>query len=280
MRKEQASLVNKIYRWLPDFKGKQRLGRLIFKKQIENAENIVVTGKYNIKYLLPNLRENIGYEIYINGIYEKETSDFIINKIPDGGIYVDIGANIGSIALPVFTSKKNIKVICIEASRSVYYYLEENLRLNNLENIILVPRAISDKDDAVVSFYSPTNQFGKGHFSNDDNREVEKVSTIRLDTVLKKYNMPRPDFIKVDIEGYEYYAFKSAEEMLDTATAPDILFEFEDWAEERAEGLKPGDAQLFLLQKGYKLYILNKGEVEKITSPKLKGSAMIWATKK
>ncbi len=274
------SLLNKIYRKLPDFTGKQRLGRLIFKKQIKKAKNLIVTGNYNINYRLPNLKENIGYEIFINGIYEKETSDFIISKIPEGGVYIDIGANIGSITIPVIKNKKNVKVICIEASRSVYSYLEANCRTNKLENIVLINKAISDKDDEVMNFYSPTGQFGKGHFSNDLNDEMEKVSTIRLDTLLKKYDITKPDFIKVDIEGYEYYAFKSAGEMLEVSAAPDILFEFEDWAEKRAAGLKPGDAQLYLLERGYKLFVLKKNGIERITTAKLIGSAMIWATKK
>ena len=274
------SLLNIFYRLLPDFKGKQRLGRLIFRKQIKTISNITVKGRHNIVYRLPNLKENIGYEIFINGIYEKETSSFIISKIPDGGIYIDIGANIGSIMLPVVKNKTNIKIICIEASRSVYSYLEENCRLNKLENIVLINRAISDKDNMVMNFYSPTGQFGKGHFSNEVNEEIDRIITIRLDTLLEKYTIAKPDFIKVDIEGYEYFAFKSAGNLLEDYSAPDFLFEFEDWAEGRVAGLKPGDAQSYLLEKGYKLFVLKRKRVERIKTPKLTGSAMIWATKK
>ncbi|MBK8521416.1 MAG: FkbM family methyltransferase [Chitinophagaceae bacterium] len=208
--------INTIFRWLPDFTGKQRLGRLFFKKQIKQIENVIITGGFGLKYRLPNIKENIGYEIFINGIYEKETSDFIINNIPDGGIYVDIGANIGSIAIPGLTRKKNVKGICIEASKTIFSYLAENIKLNNLDNILLVNKAISSNDDELVHFYSPKNQFGKGHFSKDIKEEIENVVTIKLDSLLKNNNIAVPNIIKIDIEGYEYYAFERPENLLDS----------------------------------------------------------------
>jgi len=273
-------LIN-IFRKLPDFKGKQRLGRLIFRKQVNNSKNVIVNGKYEIKYLLPNLKENVGYEIFINGIYEKETSDFIVCRIPDEGIFVDIGANIGSITIPVCMNKKNIKVICIEASRKVFNYLETNIKLNNLQNSILINKAISGKDGEEVCFYSPTEQFGKGHISNDITEQVEKIETIRLDTLLKDHSISSVNFIKVDIEGYEYFAFKGGEKLLKSATAPDILFEFEDWAENHIIGVNPGDGQKLLLMYGYKLFKVKKNnKLFPLLFPMIKGSSMIWATKK
>ena len=63
MKKKQHDRFYEFFRWLPDFKGKQRLGRLLLRNKIKNFENLVVTGKYGINYLLPNLKEIISFEI-------------------------------------------------------------------------------------------------------------------------------------------------------------------------------------------------------------------------
>ncbi len=270
--------LSKFYRKFPDFKGKQRLGRMLFKKQIETEIDLVVKGKYDINYLLPNIKENIGYEIFINGIYEKETVDFICSKLTFGSIYIDIGANIGSIVIPVSKKMGNIHGLCIEASPTVYGYLEKNMLANQIENIKIINIAISDTDNKLVSFYSPSGQFGKGHMSGIIKEESINVETIKLDSLLQNYQIANPDFIKIDIEGFEYFAFKGAQSVLFQEKAPDILFEFEDWAESRA-GLKPGSAQSFLLNSGYKLYKLEKNQLSLINSPLEKGSFMIYASK-
>ena len=59
----------------------------------------------------------------------------------------------------------------------------------------------------------------------------EKVKTISVDTLLNDLKISELNFIKIDIEGYEYFAFKGAEKTLRHANAPDILFEFLDCAE-------------------------------------------------
>ena len=65
------------YRKLPLFKGKSKLARLLFKKNIRKAKDVWVRGKYGCKYLLPNLVENVSFDIYVNGIYEQDTLEFL-----------------------------------------------------------------------------------------------------------------------------------------------------------------------------------------------------------
>lgn len=275
------SLLNNILRRLPDFKGKQRLVRLLFRKHISGLKNIIVNGDNNLKYKLPNAIENIGFEIFINGIYEKETSGFISSRIPANGIYMDVGANIGSIALPVCVKRKDITAVCIEASHRVFEYLEFNCKLNKIANVVLINNAIADKDKLQVEFISPIEQFGKGQISSYVTDDSESIATLTIDSLLKQINIEKVDFIKVDIQGYEYYAFKGAGDLLSKATAPDILFEFEDWAEESVKDIIPGDAQQVLFDFGFKLFkIMNNGRFIPFTKPLRKGSVMIFATKK
>lgn len=274
--------IDSLLRKMPVFKGKQRIARLLFKKsKISKICDVIVKGKFGCTYKIPNLKENIGFELYVNGIYEEALVNFMIDIIPTNGYVLDIGANIGAISLPVCKKRADIFMICMEASLGVYDYLQWNKEKNELKNCILINRAITDKDNEIVEFYSPVEWFGKGSLSSVFTEESEKVETATLDTILDNYKVNKIDFIKIDIEGYEYYAFKGGAKLLCREDAPDIVFEFVDWAENYAKNLKAGDAQAILIQYGYKLYILsNNGKKIPLHSPLVSGSVMILATKK
>jgi FkbM family methyltransferase len=263
-------------RVLPNFKGKQRFIRYFIKKYISEKNRLLLTGKYNLKYKLPNIIDSIGFEIYTNGIYEAKISKIIINEIPPNGIFVDVGASIGSISLPVCRMRPDITAICIEASPKIFDYLKFNFDLNKLSNCILINKAISDKDEELL-YINETDYFGQGHMTNNKTEKTGTVMSNTLDTVLKDIDTKKVDILKIDIEGYEYFAFKGAEKLLTSEKAPNIIFEFEDWAESRMN-LAPGDAQSLLMQYGYSLFHLQHNKKQTpLHLPLTKGSAMIFA---
>ena len=57
-------MIEKIFRNLPPFKGKFRLARLLLADQL-HANNLLIDGKFDCKYYVPNLKENIGFELFI-----------------------------------------------------------------------------------------------------------------------------------------------------------------------------------------------------------------------
>lgn len=274
-------MIEKLLRNLPSFRGKLRISRFFFKKEINIQNDIIVKGKYGCIYNLPNLKENIGFEIFINGVYEKESIEFISSRIPSNGTFIDIGANIGAICLPVSLLRPDLHLFSIEASTRVYNYLVYNLQKNKITNCNIQNNAVTDVDGENLNFYSPVDLFGKGSLSAVFTNEAENVISIKLDTLVSEKKITNVDFIKIDIEGYEYFAFKGGEKLLSAKNAPDILFEFTDWAEEFAIGCKPGDAQKLLMQYGYSLWKIGKnGKQIPMYKPLVKGSLMILASKK
>lgn len=274
-------MIEFFFRMLPAFRGKQRLARLVFKTAIKNEKDILVEGKPGLTYKIPNIKEPIGFEIFINGTYEPEIIEFISNTVPAGGTLVDIGANIGSISFPVCKRRTDIKAICIEASPTVFEYLAFNKEINKLTNCTLLHKAVTDTAGGRVDFYSPVEKFGKGSMASVFTDEAVSVETVSIDSIFKDFKIVNNSFIKIDIEGHEYMAFKGGASILCGSQAPDILFEFADWAEGYAKGCKPGDAQKLLIEYGYTLFILNEsGKLALMNEPIYKGAAMILASKK
>lgn len=237
------------------FKGKNRLSKLFYNNQEMLAKPYELEMKYGTKIVVKNLVDNIGYNIFINGAYEPELVNHLIINIPIGGSFIDVGANIGSISIPLAYKRPDISIICIEASPSVFEFLKYNVELNNLTNITLVNKAIHKEDNIILDFFAPEDKFGKGSFSNVFTNNSEKVVTVRMDSLIKQYNI-KPDFIKVDVEGYESYVFESLMGYLKSNNKnPTIIFEFVDWCERIALGESGiGKAQQILLDLGYKLF--------------------------
>jgi FkbM family methyltransferase len=250
----------------------------MFSKSIKDKNNLLVAGRLGSRYLVPNLKENIGFEIFINGIYERDTIEFIASRLPAGATLLDIGANIGAITIPVSKLRNDIKIVCIEAAPWIFSVLNKNISLNGFSNrVSLVNKAVSDQDNLTVNFYSPQDQFGKGSLSAVFTNEGVSVSTITLSSILAANQ--NVSFIKVDVEGHEYAVFAGGKNHLIAEDAPDVLFEFVDWAESNA-GFAPGDAQRLLMSFGYRLYIFDRQIRGEINDPQTVGACMFFASKK
>jgi FkbM family methyltransferase len=272
--------ISDFFRWLPDFKGKRRLVRVISKKYFKEAGNIRIRGKWQIQYLLPNLKESISIDLFVNGVYEPGTHNLLMKLIPRNGVLLDLGANIGSIALPIAKRRSDVKVLCVEAAPWIYEFLQDNVHDNNLENsVITINRAVSERSNESLPFYSPKDQFGKGSLSPVFTSDAIPVSTITMPDLLREQGIQKVDVIKIDIEGFEYFAFKGAISMLTSDAAPTILFEFVDWAEKHA-GLQPGDAQRLLIELGYNLYLFREtGQLTKLDKVLVEGCEILIASK-
>jgi FkbM family methyltransferase len=269
-------LVFSFLRLLPNFRGKTRVAKFLSRKK--DFQDVLIQGKYGCAYCLPNTTENLGFEMAINGIYEDETINFIKDAIASNGLFLDIGANIGAITIPIARLRPDVKVLAVEAAPRMFSYLTNNLQLNSLANVTPVNKAISNEDGKIVNFYTPHVKFGKGSMVKAFASDESKVETITIDSIALA-NQLKIDFIKIDIEGFESLAFKGGQTLLTAKDAPDILFEFVDWAENILEP-NAGKAQELLLTYGYKLFLLEEGELTKpVTSPIISGAFLIFATK-
>ncbi len=265
-------LIQSLFNYLPNFKGKLRLARLLVRNQKERRK---FTTSRGVIYSVPNLIENVGFELYVNGIYERESIDYICRNLPQNGVFIDVGANIGSICIEVAKSRPDVTVYAFEAAPSVYCFLDKNIKQNKLENIKYYNLAVHENGDVKLPFYSPKGLNGKGSFSPVFTDEAVLVNTVNLDDFLD-VNQFYPDFVKIDVEGYEYLVLKSLQRFLSNQTKCKVFFEFGDWTEEAA-GFEIGSAQDLLIQLNYQL--IDFSTSQPILTTQRNGSAMIIAIK-
>ena len=274
-------VIGKIARQFKEFRGKKRICRVLLAPFIASAKDIQINGHYDCTYLLPNIQESLAFELFVNGIYEMETNRFLLTVLPKNAVYIDIGANIGSVAIPLCKRRPDIRCFAVEASDWVYKYLVTNIKQNKLEqSVTCINEAMADTAEGYVSFYTNERVFGKGSLSPVFSNEPVQVKRTCFEQLMQQYNLSRVDVIKIDIEGFEYFAFKGGDRLLNSADAPLILFEFVSWAEKHA-GIEPGEAQRLLKSWGYSLYQLNLDGTLKLQETILEeGGATLVASKK
>jgi FkbM family methyltransferase len=221
-------------------------------------------------FLVPHLCEPIGFELFIHGDYEPLTRRYILKNLPQGGTFVDVGANIGIFTVP---GAKRVgprgRVLAVEASPRAFRYLEHNVRLNRLENVEPRHCAAYDRNDEIAFWEAPADHFGMGSVSPQFHDCPIPLSARTLDTLLAEIGIGHVDVLKVDVEGCEAAVFLGAERLLTGPEPPFVLFEFCDWAEARAARGRSGGAQDVLREYGYQIRRLSDESPE---APPLDGA--------
>jgi len=147
-------------------------------------------------------------EIFLNNIYTftKVTNQKLKSlQEKDGGVILDIGANIG-IATAYFKNEyPSIRVIAIEASPINYNQLVKNIEVNKFKNIVTINKFVSRKIGQICFYHhkqKPGGSFGEGYkFADPSDTEEFDVETIKINDVIKGL---KNIVIKIDVEGAEY----------------------------------------------------------------------------
>lgn len=246
-----VQILSSLLQALPLFRGKRRLGRLIMRLSgIMSRTGLSVNTKAG-RFYLPNLKDMISIDLFMNGFYEKGLVYMLSENIPMNGIFVDVGANIGSISIPLSKMRPDVSIIAVEASPWIFNVLKENIKANKASAITAVNYAVYSESGKRLPMYAPKDLFGKGSLKPVFTQEAEMVETITIDEIKKKFNISNIHFIKVDVEGFEAAVFGGMAQ-LTLSDKPKIVFEFSEWTE-KAAGFKPREAQSILLSKGYKI---------------------------
>ena len=136
----------------------------------------------------------------------EQKRDIYGTRIRSGDIVLDAGANIG-----VFTRKAlwagASKVVAIEPGPENLQCLRRNLAGEVADGrVVLYPKGVWDKDD-VLKFAVDPNDSAKDTFVRPiGHAEFLQIPVTTIDRLVVELQLPRVDFIKMDIEGAEQKA--------------------------------------------------------------------------
>lgn len=186
----------------------------------ESRPTPVDLGGYQV--CIQQLDTDFGQGIFRSHQYEEHVRQAAREHLRSGGVAVDVGANVGVLTfLAAAVVGTAGRVIAVEPNPDNLQLLYRAIVLNDCPNVEVLPYAASNarKVFSLTGGTSNTHLIGArraiegGHF----------VQSIVLDEALG--DLPRLDFVKMDIEGHEPLAWDGFSRTL-TRHRPTMLVEF------------------------------------------------------
>ena len=147
--------------------------------------------------------------------YEPADSAMIFRLVPSDACVMDVGANMGWYSINIAKTYPSCKVHAFEPIPKTYSYLEQNIKLNQLKNVISYPFGLSSERKDLTFYFYPegSGNASAANLSGRTDAELITCHVERLDDFVNANNL-QVDFIKCDVEGAELFVFQGAEETL------------------------------------------------------------------
>jgi FkbM family methyltransferase len=202
--------------------------------------------------LLVDTRDRLQAELYLTGAWEPRLQQLIVDRLPPGGTFFDVGANVGLASLSVAARlhRSGVRVHAFEPSPANVALFGEQLARN--------PQLVrSVRLNAVAVGATPGElalrlgaESGHHHLVTDGARGDAQVAVVTLADYAREHGIDTIDVLKMDIEGWELQALRGADELLREHRIRALVCEVEQTHLERA-GTSAEALIGHLLSRGY-----------------------------
>jgi FkbM family methyltransferase len=186
-----------------------RLKRGAFRPMLSRLVNLLRAGPVDVAY------QGASFRFYhqasatergalFNPGYNLEELDFLRARTPTGGVFVDVGANVGTYAM-VLARHVGAQgtVIAVEPHPVTQARLAFNRVASSATQVTLVAAAAGPADGE-LTIETDGDNLGASHIvSGTSSGNAIKVPALRLERILGDAGVSRVDALKIDIEGFE-----------------------------------------------------------------------------
>jgi FkbM family methyltransferase len=154
----------------------------------------------------------VGKSFDYYGEFSEKEIELFRQLIRPGDVVLDIGANIGphTLYFSKAVAQKGL-VLAFEPQRIIYQTLCANMALNSVLNVQCFNVAVGEIPGSIVVpilDYNAENNFGGLNLGTFESGE--RVQVVPLDSL----NLPRCNFLKIDVEGMEIKVLKGAQKTI------------------------------------------------------------------
>lgn len=205
------------------------------------------------------------------GVFERDELAFFARFCREGMTVIDVGANVGTYtACAMHRIKNNGVVVAIEPHAESRQYLVRTIDANakklspeNLPRVHVSDAAAASFEGAARLFVNPNNKGDNRLYCSEltpENDSVE-IRSRTIDAILQDLGIHSADFMKLDIQGYEFEAVQGARKTIENSKRMIILSEF--WPDGiRQASSQHASAYLELLSNlGFAIYELKSDKM-------------------
>lgn len=194
------------------------------------------------------------------GGYETEELSLCRALLPRGGVFVDVGANIGWYAAHLAALDRSARVYAFEPVPTSRGFLARTVARNGLDNVTVEPMAVSDREGELTLYVDETIA---GAASEHPTAYAQSSSAVRArSTTLDAYfagGAARLDLVKLDVEGGELAALRGARSVI-ARDRPAVFCEMLR-RHARAFGYHPNDIIALMSAEGYACFRVSGGRL-------------------
>ncbi len=206
----------------------------------------------------------ISGSIAFTGIYELRLSRLITRHAREGGLFVDVGANMGYFTL-LWAGTGGGSVVAVEPAPRNLALLANNVARNCLSGRVSVLAKAAGDHDGEVGFRSgASDQTGWGGIAAAGGTADFHVPSVRLDHALDGRAI---SVLKIDVEGADTLVLRGCEALLRQGRIGHVYFE-QNLPRMRELGLSAADAPELLRDFGYEVRPLDAARTEWLAFPK------------
>jgi len=158
--------------------------------------------------------------IYRLGAHEPHITRYLIENVHLGpeDIALDVGANLGWYSVILHRlSEPGARIFAFEPDPENYRLLSQNLKLNDATRVTPLNIALGHKPGvAELHRYKPANSGRHSLLTGNTAGDTVRVPVDTLRNVWDQQNLGtgRIRFLKIDVEGFEYYVLRGAGDLL------------------------------------------------------------------
>lgn len=203
---------------------------------------------------LPRSRDFMYEAIFCTGGFEGRTSRIVREAGGHGGLFCDVGANVGYFSLIWLTALPENQALLIEADDRLAAMAEDNLALNRYGYRAQVHACAAGAETGYLGFQTHGNDVTGWGRLTQDLATVTQVRVVTLDELLDGRGAA---FLKIDVEGAEPLVLRGAKSALANSTLKTVVFELNKPGS-IALGLEPKESLRILENAGFRLMPLDK----------------------
>ena len=186
-----------------------RLKRGAFRPMLSRLVNLLRAGPLDVEYQGASFRFHHQASATERGAlfnpdYNLEELEFLRAHTPSGGVFVDVGANVGTYAMVLARHVgANGRVIAIEPHPVIFARLSFNNAASGFTQVNLVAAAAGPADSE-LTIETDGDNLGASHVvTGAAARDAIRVPSWRLQRILEEAGISEVDALKIDVEGFE-----------------------------------------------------------------------------
>jgi FkbM family methyltransferase len=168
--------------------------------------------------------------IYSQDLYDYNNMKLLQAVLADGGVFWDIGANIGAYTL-VGSEQDKAHIVAFEPHPATFHLLRNNVTLNGRPNISILNFALGRVDASV--FLTDEAGSATNHFESGPAARTVAVRCMRADTACRQQGTT-PRIVKIDVEGFEYDVLVGFGRCLESVDV--VMIELNGLSDQRSRG--------------------------------------------